>query len=437
MPTGTFEERAMKISRVYCCCAISDIEVWAVASKFIPKYIEADSYYVVVPDSDAPAFRWVTDSRFSVVPESIYTTRFEAALASAIEKHGSARFGWYIQQFIKIAAMASGNPDDYVLIWDADTIPVRKISFFSQDGKILFYTGSEHHKPYFKCIERLTGLAKAIPESFIAQCLLGKAGWAAEFLDLVQDRFGKDPFQAIIDATDLSEKSGFSEYETLGTFFFSKYKDQIAPSERKWERNGYSLLGSCQNLEALYSRFLLRNADFVAFEKWDLKNKQDRLRRRTALRPIRTRLADWVRRLLPKKENAGLRTDVDKFIGFYFTEQFSKTVVQVGANGGIQNVFLSRNDPFSDENTTWTCVETLKSIDPGLDMKNALLCVDAQGDERAVLAGMDWRRAPKYILIKSEAKAADVLQAFMEEKRFLYLGGSRERLFVRTYSVDQ
>ena len=426
----------MKISRVYCCCAIRDIEVWAVASKFILKYIEADSYYVIVPDSDAPAFRWVTDPRFSVIPESEYTSRFEAALASAIEKHGSARFGWYIQQFIKIAAMASGNPDDYVLIWDADTIPVRKISFFSQGGKILFYTGSEHHKPYFESIERLTGLSKAIPQSFIAQCLLGKAGWTAEFLDLVQERAGKDPFQAIIDATDLSEKSGFSEYETLGTFFLSKYKDQLAPSGRQWERNGYSLLGSPLKLGSLYSRFLLRDADFVAFEKWDLKNKQDRQRRRRTLRPIRTRIADLASRAFAKKEKPYLRNDVDRFIGLYFTEQFHKTIIHVGVDNGTQNVLLSRSDPFSDENTAWMRIETLKSADFDCDMKSALLCVDTQGDERAVLAEMDWRRAPKYILVKSEAKASDGLEAFMEEKRFQYLGGSRERLFVRTYSVD-
>ncbi|MBS1164753.1 MAG: hypothetical protein H6R00_778 [Proteobacteria bacterium] len=426
----------MKISRVYCCCAIRDIEVWAVASKFIPKYIEADSYCVIVPDSDAPAFRWVTDSRFSVIPESEYTGRFEAALASAIEKHGSARFGWYIQQFIKIAAMASGNPDDYVLIWDADTIPVRKISFFSQDGKILFYTGSEHHKPYFESIERLTGLSKAIPQSFIAQCLLGKAGWTAEFLDLVQERSGKDPFQAIIDATDLSEKSGFSEYETLGTFFFSKYKDLFAPSGRKWERNGYSLLGSPLKLEGPHSRFLLRNADFVAFEKWDLKNKQDRQRRRRTQRPIRTRIADLASRAFSKKEKPNLRNDIDKFIGLYFTEKFHKTIIHIGADEGTQNVLLSKTDPFSDENTTWMRVETLKSAAFDCDMRNALLCVDAPGDACAVLAEMDWRRAPKYILVKSEAKTREGLEAFLEEKRFQHLGGSRERLFVRTYSVE-
>ena len=425
----------MKISRVYCCCAIRDIEVWAVASKFIAKYIEADSYCVVVPDSDAPAFRWVTDPRFSVIPESVYTSRFEMALASAIEKHGSARFGWYIQQFIKIAAMASGNPDDYVLIWDADTIPVRKLSFFSEDGKIVFYTGSEHHKPYFSCIERLTGLSKVIPESFIAQCLLGKAGWAADFLSFVEDRFGKDPFQAIIEATDLSEKSGFSEYETLGTFFFSKYKNQFVPSERKWERNGYSLLGSCQKLETFHSRFLLRNADFVAFEKWDLKNRQDRQRRRKALRPIRTRIGNSILKALPRKK-AGVREDIDKFMELYFAEEFQKSIIQIGESHQIRGENLRKKASSLTEGVIHMCAEQLGVADFSCDMKNALLYIDVPGDGLGVLGKINWQRAPKYILVGSETGDGSVLKAFMEEKAFQYLGGSHDTLFVRTYSLS-
>ena len=425
----------MRISRVYCCCAVRDIEVWAVASKFIPRYIEADSYYVIVPDSDAPAFRWITDPRFSVISESVYTRRFEAALTAAMARHGSARFGWYIQQFIKIAAMASGNPDDYVLIWwDADTIPVRKLSFFSEDGRIVFYTGSEYHKPYFDCIQRLNGLSKTIEESFIAQCLLGKSGWTADFLNSIQERFGKDPFQAIIEATDLSEKSGFSEYETLGTFFFSKYKNQFVPSKRNWERNGYSRLGSCQKLESFYSRFLLRNIDFVAFENWDLKNRRERQSRRMARYPIRTRLSNLIANLFDSGRKPIYR-DVSKFIEIYADNQPDGAIIKFASNEEMTGLLMRTKKTISGEGDILKPIEKMSFDEPGFDMENALLCIDGARISSDAPHGIDWLCAPKYILVEGYAEKAVALKAFMEKKRFQYLGGSEDGLFVRTYSI--
>lgn len=45
------------------------------------------------------------------------------------------RFGWYLQQFIKMNY--SFCTDKQYIVWDIDTIPLKEISFY-QDGKYLF-----------------------------------------------------------------------------------------------------------------------------------------------------------------------------------------------------------------------------------------------------------------------------------------------------------
>ncbi|WP_195530580.1 DUF6492 family protein [Phocaeicola vulgatus] len=73
-----------------------------------------------------------------------------------LEMHTSVaqRSGWFLQQFIKMAfSLSPYCKCDYYLSWDADTIPLRRLSFF-RDEHPLFSQKQERHIPYFETLFR-------------------------------------------------------------------------------------------------------------------------------------------------------------------------------------------------------------------------------------------------------------------------------------------
>lgn len=68
--------------------------------------------------------------------------------------------GWYLQQFIKLSYSRLCK-DDYYLVWDSDTVPVRKINFFDETTGLPYIDlKREYHPRYFKTLKLLLGLEK-------------------------------------------------------------------------------------------------------------------------------------------------------------------------------------------------------------------------------------------------------------------------------------
>ena len=64
------------------------------------------------------------------------------------------RSGWYIQQFLKMN-YCNICQDKYYLVWDSDTIPVKKVKMFKSNGKPFFDVKTEYNKPYFITIKNI------------------------------------------------------------------------------------------------------------------------------------------------------------------------------------------------------------------------------------------------------------------------------------------
>lgn len=152
------------------------------------------------------------------------------------------RAGWYYQQFIKMAFALSRYCDtDYYLSWDSDTIPLRKIDFFSENGKPYFTMKSEYHKPYFVAIERLLGITKTNNRSYIAENMLFNKEIMVELINRIQSNDlikGDFWYEKIIYAMEPETVSpmGFSEFETYGNYCFNyhpfDYEERMLPSFR-------------------------------------------------------------------------------------------------------------------------------------------------------------------------------------------------------------
>jgi hypothetical protein len=148
--------------------------------------------------------------------------------------------GWYFQQFLKYAFAFRDVEDDYYLIWDADTVPLRPLRFFDAQGRLLFTKANEHHEPYFQTYQRLLHEDAQTEFSFISQHLVVQKSVLREMLQRIEFLNPGQPNWAWTIMANL-EGSGsnlFSEYETLGHYIKTHYPARVAFQERPWLRSG-------------------------------------------------------------------------------------------------------------------------------------------------------------------------------------------------------
>jgi len=74
------------------------------------------------------------------------------------EDYEDLRIKWYYQQLLKLAqCLQIGlSEGEYIVIWDADTIPLKKIDFVREDKICLFGSPYEYTKEYFWSILEMT-----------------------------------------------------------------------------------------------------------------------------------------------------------------------------------------------------------------------------------------------------------------------------------------
>ena len=257
-----------EIRRVISVCTAKHVPVWRVASTKLVEFVDSREFVVIVPDHEVEVFKRVTPAEISVTSEAKFTSQIEPLLKPKFSSRNKNRYGWYLQQFIKLAALAESKSDETYLIWDADTVPLKTLSFQTPTG-LSYYRATENHTPYFNSIRKLLGLEKITPHSFIAQCFPIKGNWMHEFITLIETRNEADWLKAIADNVDFNEISGFSEYETLGTFITHRYPEEISYSDSKWLRLANSAIGGIHKINKPLSKFILKPYDFAAFEIGD------------------------------------------------------------------------------------------------------------------------------------------------------------------------
>jgi hypothetical protein len=173
------------IDKVISVCSAKDLPVWTVTAARITALIDASRYVVIVPEEDMSRFRRFTPSTIEVKSECVYSDSIRKLLTPKFNEQNKGRYGWYLQQLIKLSALGEAGLTETYLIWDADTVPLKPLSFTSGD-RLKYYVATEHHIPYFTAIDRLLGLRKITPHSFISQCFPIKGEWIQKFILFVE-----------------------------------------------------------------------------------------------------------------------------------------------------------------------------------------------------------------------------------------------------------
>lgn len=207
-----------QLAEVISACSAKDIDVWTVASKHVVEFIRAERYTVIVPDRELELFLSVTSAPYEVKPESQFVGNTKDKIIQKLDINNQDRVGWYLQQFVKIAAVLKNDPASTVLIWDANTVPLKPLEFINAQGKLMYYQGEEYRKSYFDFIELALGLQRTQTFSFIAQSLVTKVTWAKELFDSLESSTNMHWIDAILFHLNPVEPAGFAEFETLGTW---------------------------------------------------------------------------------------------------------------------------------------------------------------------------------------------------------------------------
>ena len=259
---------------VISVCSLSHEHVWRLTSQLLPRFVEADDFVVFVPSHEIERFKEITNPQIRVMSEDQLGKDYSEKLLAAVNSSSvTNRYGWYLQQYLKIEALIQIQADALV-IWDADCVPLRPINLFDQKRRPIYMKAEEHHLDYFFMIERLLGLVKIHGPSFVIPGFPVNKIWVQEMIAEIESRhYPNTWFEALIACTDFDLPSGFSEFETLGTWVSNSYPDQWTTAPIAWERLGQSRFGYAKDFEVeeLLRIGTAENLDVVSFENWDVR----------------------------------------------------------------------------------------------------------------------------------------------------------------------
>jgi hypothetical protein len=184
------------------------------------------------------------------------------------------RSGWYFQQFLKMAYSRICQ-DDYYLIWDSDTIPVRPINFFNEAGQpYLDYIGYNKYDECYKVAqERLlpdNKLHKKEKKSFITEHMIIDKKIMCELLEeLEANENGYTFYTQIMRCVPLNaiNLSGFSEFETYAAYVLEVYPDKYALRNWKNLRNARVFIGD--KLSDVNIKWLAVDYWVISIEEFD------------------------------------------------------------------------------------------------------------------------------------------------------------------------
>jgi hypothetical protein len=259
---------------VISLCTLDHADVWKLTSKLLPRFLEADRFIVYVPDNQVSEFRTITDNRIEVLSEKLLGEQYAENLEQQICLTGnSKRYQWYLQQFYKIEAILKADSQS-VVIWDADCVPVQHLKLFGDNGDPIYMQASqEFNYVYFETIEKMLDIQRVQDFSFIIPGFPISKEWVTDFAQYFRDKHGINWYDSIIENTPFERMSGFSEFETLGTWIADKYPNSWSKVDVRWERLGQSRFGYARKFnEKTIIEIGERNGlQVISFENWDYR----------------------------------------------------------------------------------------------------------------------------------------------------------------------
>ena len=170
------------------------------------------------------------------------------------------RINWYYQQILKISfvLLFAEKHNKNIIIWDADTILIKKIKFFKKELSVIYGNFNEFHNQYYITNKKILGLTLKYHISFLNQFI---AITAKELIFLKKKIFNEKVVNTSDIPIELSKiilESIFSQHHIYNGSMFSEY-ELIGQSNY--------LLDNRKQVPVLYLRFGLNGI----LTEWQMK----------------------------------------------------------------------------------------------------------------------------------------------------------------------
>ena len=192
--------------------------------------------------------------------------------------NNTERVGWYEQQFLKMS-YSKICENEYYLLWDSDTFPIKPVKMF-ENGFPIFDLKNEFNRPYFTTLNRLIPDLKFSKFSYISEHMIIKTEFMRKLIETIENNInipGQFFWEKILRSIDKKNiiYSGFSEFETYGSFVDNYYKNCY--KHRIWssKRDMVKYYNNIDNLSNNDLQWLSKDYDAITFEKWDIFDIQN------------------------------------------------------------------------------------------------------------------------------------------------------------------
>jgi len=265
---------------VFTACRSRDLVTLCYVVEHLRTHLKPKNIVIATAHKNFVSFEKVLGAPVSLVDEDkLIPSMTLASIRQLPIQFFPRAAGWYFQQLLKYAWCYQNAGIGHYLVWDADTIPLKPLNFFDEQGRTLMTKASEYHAPYFATFERLFGVPATYEFSFISQHQMVDKMLLQEMLNSIATRFpaSLNWAWAILQSLPREGKNLFSEYETYGHWLKLYHPDKLRYRDVPWLRQGTEVAGfppSEKKLKDLSERYF-----FVSFEssKRPLKRMISRL----------------------------------------------------------------------------------------------------------------------------------------------------------------
>ena len=226
---------------------------------YFNKFYQSNFHYIICPKKEKFFFKKkIKSSNCKIIDEDTIITfkKFKKIANKHLKKRSyfkeiQYRLKWYYQQVLKITFVINfvNKTKKPIIIWDADTIILKKILFFKKNNSINYGTTSEFHKAYYKTNKILLNNQPRYFISSLAQFISitpSEAKFLIKRLSKIKKKRKKIGewitdviFKSVVSVHQNYNGSMFSEYELIGqSNLLKSYKKQKLISGIREHLNG-------------------------------------------------------------------------------------------------------------------------------------------------------------------------------------------------------
>jgi hypothetical protein len=230
---------ANKSVGVLFVAAGKDLEVlqWSIpfAVRSLGTSTPAPKISVIVPSEDLNHCRKLLGDHANIEIES-EDSYVSKELVEALKLRFQSRFGWALQQFLKISFVLESSLDA-ILIVDADTVLLEERRWISDSGRQILTPSDEFNISYYEFLSTI-GIGKVVPEyTFVSHHMLMQPKFLRLACEQISKSFPDEILELVLNHDFKNTSSPFSiDYEFYAQFLINHHPDKV--ELLKWSNLG-------------------------------------------------------------------------------------------------------------------------------------------------------------------------------------------------------